>query len=29
MPYAVTLEQAALPQIPDIVTAVKTVLSVK
>lgn len=29
MPYAATLETAALPQIKDIVSAVKTVLGVK
>ena len=29
MPYAVTLEAAALPQVKDIVTAVKSVLKVK
>lgn len=29
MPYAKTLEQAALPQVPDIVNAVRTVLGGK
>lgn len=29
MPYATTLEAAALPQVGDIVKAVKTVLKVK
>lgn len=29
MPYAKTLEAAALPQVPDVVTAVNKVLGVK